>query len=492
MSPRLSVCLIVRDEEALLDGCLQSVAPLADELVVIDTGSTDRTVEIARAHGAHVGHFGWNDDFAAARNASLDAATGDWVFVIDADERLAPDAVAAMGALIAAEPADAPPTAYCPLIESVDADGRPLGADHMPRLWRHHPAIRFRGRVHERLEAHGRPLRAVPVDHIRLVHLGYDPAIAAAKDKRGRNRALLLAEQAARPDDRAVDYYLAKEDYALGDDAAALAGFRRVIEAGEPANLALSSVVFAVECLRHLDRIDDALALARGALAAQPDYGELAFTAARAAFEADRLAEAAELVEAADRTPRGVAAAAFRDPSIARWRAEVLRARIARDRGDLAGAAERFAIAREQIPAAERPAIDLDAAEVALALGHAEDAWALIEPLIDVAPADVTAPLLALVQGFIDHQGLAAAYGLLVELLTAHPLLLHQLPLVGAAVEIAEAVGDESRRAQWLTLCVQLHSPHPEHHHALADLLDAAGRPADAAAIRARAPEATR
>lgn len=490
MSPTLSVCLIVRDEEALLDGCLQSVAPLADEVVVIDTGSTDRTIEIACAHGAHVGHFAWSDDFAAARNASLDAATSDWVLVIDADERLAPGAAGAIRALIAAEPADAPPTAYCPLIESVDADGRPLGADHMPRLWRHRPAIRFRGRVHERLELDGRPLRVAPVDHIRLMHLGYDPVIAAAKDKRARNRKLLLAERAARPDDRAVDYYLAKEDYALGDDAAALAGFRRVIDAGEPPNLALSSVVFAVECLRHLDRVDDALALARDALAAQPEYGELAYTAARAAFEAGRLAVAAEWVEGADRKPRGVAAAAFRDPSITRWRADLLRAQIARAEGDLTAAAERFAAVRPRVPAAERPAVDLDAADVALALGHAEDAWALVEPLIDVAPADVTAPLLALVQGFIDHQGLAPAYGFLVELLTAHPLLLHQLPLVGAAAEIAEAVGDEPRRAQWLTLCVQLDSPHPEHHEALADLLDAADRPADAAAIRARAPEA--
>ncbi|MCB9527433.1 MAG: glycosyltransferase family 2 protein [Myxococcales bacterium] len=256
--PTLSACLIVRDEEALLPGCLASLAGLADELVVVDTGSADRTVEIARAHGARVERFTWIDDFAAARNASLAAARGDWILVIDADERLAPGAADAIRAVMAAP---APPrTAWMPLIQSVDAHGAILGADHMPRLWRRDPALRFAGRIHEQLVADA-PIRRVVDDRICLIHLGYDPAITAARDKRARNRALLLTEQAERPADLGVTYHLAKEDYAAGDDAAALAGFARVIAAGPP-NLALSAALFAVECLRHLDRAADAAALA--------------------------------------------------------------------------------------------------------------------------------------------------------------------------------------------------------------------------------------
>jgi hypothetical protein len=87
---RLSVCMIVKNEERFLGQCLASVKDIANELIVIETGSIDRTVEIAREHGAQVGHFEWCNDFAAARNASIALATGDWILFLDADEELSP------------------------------------------------------------------------------------------------------------------------------------------------------------------------------------------------------------------------------------------------------------------------------------------------------------------------------------------------------------------------------------------------------------------
>ena len=82
----LALCMIVKDEEAHLGCCLESVKGLVDEIVVVDTGSTDRTVEIARQYGARVFSYGWHDDFAAARNVSLSHAGADWILVLDADE----------------------------------------------------------------------------------------------------------------------------------------------------------------------------------------------------------------------------------------------------------------------------------------------------------------------------------------------------------------------------------------------------------------------
>ncbi|MEE9515866.1 MAG: glycosyltransferase family 2 protein [Candidatus Adiutricales bacterium] len=86
--PRLSVCMIVRDEEAVLERCLRSVKAVADEIIMVDTGSKDRSIEIARGYGAKVYEHPWRDNFSLHRNQSLKYAASDWILVIDADEEL--------------------------------------------------------------------------------------------------------------------------------------------------------------------------------------------------------------------------------------------------------------------------------------------------------------------------------------------------------------------------------------------------------------------
>ena len=86
----ISLCMIVKNEEKNIGSCLDSISPLVDEMIVVDTGSTDRTKDIARAFGAKVYDFGWTDNFSEARNFSLSKASGDWILVLDADEVIAP------------------------------------------------------------------------------------------------------------------------------------------------------------------------------------------------------------------------------------------------------------------------------------------------------------------------------------------------------------------------------------------------------------------
>ena len=88
--PLISLAMIVKNEEATLAHCLKSAKPLVDEMVIVDTGSTDKTIDIAREFGAQVHHFKWRDDFAAARNESLKYCKGDWVLILDADEAIDP------------------------------------------------------------------------------------------------------------------------------------------------------------------------------------------------------------------------------------------------------------------------------------------------------------------------------------------------------------------------------------------------------------------
>jgi tetratricopeptide (TPR) repeat protein len=139
----LSACLIVRNEEAFLGRCLGSLGGLVDETVVVDTGSTDRTREIAAAGGARLHDFPWRDDFAAARNYALDLARGAWILYIDADEHIRP----APADRLRAQLGDLSHVGYHVLLHP-----RPGFTPYWEmRLFRNDPLIRFRGIIHENI-----------------------------------------------------------------------------------------------------------------------------------------------------------------------------------------------------------------------------------------------------------------------------------------------------------------------------------------------------
>lgn len=171
---RLSVAMIVKDEAHCLEHCLASVRGLADEVVVVDTGSTDRTIDIARAFGATVLSHPWGDDFSSARNASLEACTGDWILVLDADEAIDPADFPVIRACMASEAHLAFHVvirtyflhANCMAVDQAVLPNRdpkykegsafPFYSDvrwGCVRLFRRHDGIRFRGRIHEMVNA---------------------------------------------------------------------------------------------------------------------------------------------------------------------------------------------------------------------------------------------------------------------------------------------------------------------------------------------------
>jgi tetratricopeptide (TPR) repeat protein len=244
-SPRLSVCLITKDEERFLPGCLESVRGVADEVVLVDTGSTDATVEIARGFGCTVLHHAWDDHFSRARNRGIEAAAGEWIFVIDADERLED------GGGLARAAAGAPADVGAFLVERHDivrhADtGRteryPIG---MVRLFRRHPAIRYAGAAHERpgesVLAAG--LRVESTHAFRIAHLVSGRPDDELERKQRRYLAILEREIAADPADFWARYYRAKTLWYLKDYDRAETAFRLLdAEPACPAPLAASAL----------------------------------------------------------------------------------------------------------------------------------------------------------------------------------------------------------------------------------------------------------
>lgn len=153
---KLSLCMIVKNEEDTLPRCLESVKGLFDEIVIVDTGSTDKTASVARTFTPHVFSFEWCDDFSAARNFSFSKATGDYLFWLDADDVLPPASREKFPMLRAMLERDAPDMVFLPYDSGFDEKGEPLMTFRRERVLRRSPLAHWVGRVHECIVPYGR------------------------------------------------------------------------------------------------------------------------------------------------------------------------------------------------------------------------------------------------------------------------------------------------------------------------------------------------
>jgi hypothetical protein len=220
--------MIVKDEETHLPASLGSAADLVEEIIVVDTGSADATREAARRRGARVYDFPWCDDFAAARNESLRHATGDWVFWLDADDRLDEANRLRLRTLFEQLPDEN--VAYLMRYVALDdgAPGRTSAVDHA-RLFRNDPQIRWEYRVHEQiLPAVARLGGRIQPTDVVLYHLGYRDA-AVVRRKLQRNGRLLELDVAERPDDPVVLFNLGRTYLRLGRVAEAVPPLSRCL-----------------------------------------------------------------------------------------------------------------------------------------------------------------------------------------------------------------------------------------------------------------------
>ena len=198
----LSLCMIVKNEEASLPQVLESVQPVVDEMVILDTGSSDRTIDIAQEYGARVYHFQWCNDFCAARNQALQYVRGKWVLVLDADEVLTPEIVPEIQQAIKND-------RYL----VINLIRQEVGATQSPyslvsRLFRHHPDIYFSRPYHSLVDDSVSQLvqrepdwQVISLSTVGILHYGYQPGAIAALDKYTRAKTAMEGFLADHPND---------------------------------------------------------------------------------------------------------------------------------------------------------------------------------------------------------------------------------------------------------------------------------------------------
>ncbi len=267
---RLSICMIVKNEEEALPKCLSSIQGLADELIVVDTGSTDRTVKIVQSFEAKVYHFAWNDNFSDARNESLKHATGDWILWLDADDILPKTHHATIRRLLG-QPNN---HAFFFRLENVGGDEATC---YQLRMFPNLPGIEYTMPVHEQILPSLMRLgvnKMVNLD-VSVIHTGYTDAktIAAKNAKYLEIMEKWLVEH---PQDYVTRAHAARIYHTNGRHREAIREYRIVVNdprcRQENEIIYISSLIFTGRSHLDLNQYPDALAAFEDALRIQPNY----------------------------------------------------------------------------------------------------------------------------------------------------------------------------------------------------------------------------
>ncbi|MCX7795789.1 MAG: tetratricopeptide repeat protein, partial [bacterium] len=226
--PTVSLCMIVKNEEEHLPKALSSVKDVVDEIIIVDTGSTDNTVEIAKSFGAKVYYYQWNDDFASARNEALKHATCDWILSMDADDEINAEQFKRLKEILSNLGEDVLGVQLP--IYSKTFDGNTM-MNYLIRLFRNKHEIRFSRKIHEVVDFSinklgGRVIRATDVP---VIHRGYEEPDAVRR-KIERNFKLIKEEVERNPDDASMWMYMAKSYCSMGNLEEGISAYEKAIE----------------------------------------------------------------------------------------------------------------------------------------------------------------------------------------------------------------------------------------------------------------------
>ncbi|MFS0555828.1 glycosyltransferase [Brevibacillus sp. 179-C9.3 HS] len=208
---KIAACIITKNEEKNLPVCLDSVKSIVSEMIVVDTGSEDGTVEVAKKYGAKVFFYDWVDDFAAARNFAIEQTKADWIIFLDADEYFSPDCVKYVVGAIAEAEQKKMDMIICMMSNIEKQTGKIISTNLHIRIFRNHPQIRYVGAIHERIVRLDSPAQALDVQQdITIIHTGYSEENLHSQEKGKRNLEILFKELDKRPDSFDILYYISE------------------------------------------------------------------------------------------------------------------------------------------------------------------------------------------------------------------------------------------------------------------------------------------
>ncbi|MDP6957559.1 MAG: glycosyltransferase [Planctomycetota bacterium] len=260
--------MIVRDEEENLPRALASVKDLVDQIVIVDTGSTDKTVEIARSWGAFVVQIEWPDDFSAARNHALSLATEEWIMVIDADDEFGSNDTSLVRNLLETTEKEALSVRHTVSIEG----GNQIVKDQVV-FFRNRPEYRYRFRIHERLPI---PPEGVERTPFSLRHHGY--VGSSMPQKRARNERLLyIMKQDSDPESQVASaWYLGMQYREAGEISKAIEEFRQASYSNVASEYRLYSLLLLARTAAEIGEGEYAGELYRALLGSNPGAVEAA------------------------------------------------------------------------------------------------------------------------------------------------------------------------------------------------------------------------
>lgn len=278
MNNKVSLCMIVKNEENYLGRCLSSIKDIIDEIIIVDTGSSDKTIEIAESFGAKVYYHKWNNNFSEARNESLKYATKDWIFIMDADDEFCSEDKEKFKTLLNSK-LDKNAVFFFETLNycGSNIENSTITINLNPRLFKNNHGFHYEGEVHNQLVNSNYEYNGLSYS-IKIYHYGYLDKNIISKDKRNRNITLLKKQINKNPNNKYAHFNLGNEYFALDDMKKALENYYKSYE-GENLYSGYSSILLAriVISNYNIQEYDKALEFTAIGIKRFPEFTDLYF-----------------------------------------------------------------------------------------------------------------------------------------------------------------------------------------------------------------------